>query len=100
MPERPIAVAVLKDHCRVSCRGARMTRNRVRNLPEAGAGISKGLELAQTKREERGIRRVDLAYVQLASSEIARDINRDVVLELIRARQPISRADLARLSGL
>ncbi|MGH9589140.1 MAG: ROK family protein, partial [Terracidiphilus sp.] len=54
----------------------------------------------QSKREERGIRRVDLAYVQLASSEIARDINRDVVLELIRARQPISRADLARLSGL
>jgi predicted NBD/HSP70 family sugar kinase len=49
---------------------------------------------------ERGIRRVDLAYAQLASSEIARDINRDVVLELIRARQPISRADLARLSGL
>lgn len=53
-----------------------------------------------SKRVERGIRRVDLAYVQLASSEIARDINRDVVLELIRARQPISRADLARHSGL
>lgn len=49
---------------------------------------------------ERGIRRVDLAYAQLASSEIARDINRDVVLELVRARQPISRSDLARLSGL
>jgi len=56
--------------------------------------------LARSKRVERGIRRVDLAYAQLASSEIARDINRDVVLELIRARQPISRADLARLSGL
>ena len=51
-------------------------------------------------RVERGIRRVDLAYARLASSEIARDINRDVVLELIRASQPISRADLARLSGL
>jgi predicted NBD/HSP70 family sugar kinase len=49
---------------------------------------------------ERGIRRVDLAYAQLASSEIARDINRDLVLELIRARQPISRADLSRVSGL
>lgn len=43
---------------------------------------------------------VDLAYAQLASSEIARDINRDVVLELIRARQPVTRADLSRLSGL
>lgn len=77
-----------------------MTRNKVRNLPGVAAGFSERFELAQTKREERGIRRVDLAYVQLASSEIARDINRDVVLELIRARQPISRADLARLSGL
>ncbi len=47
-----------------------------------------------------GMRRVDLAYAKVASSEVARDMNRDVVLELIRARQPVSRADLARLSGL
>jgi predicted NBD/HSP70 family sugar kinase len=38
--------------------------------------------------------------MQLASSETARIINRDIVLELIRASQPISRADLARRSGL
>jgi predicted NBD/HSP70 family sugar kinase len=48
----------------------------------------------------RGIRRVDLAYVELASSESARDINRDILLEIIRSRQPISRADLSRASGL
>ena len=48
----------------------------------------------------RGMQRVDLAYVQLASSEIARDINRDVILEVIRANQPVSRAELSRLSGL
>jgi predicted NBD/HSP70 family sugar kinase len=48
----------------------------------------------------RGMQKVDLAYVQLASSEIARDINRDVILEVIRAQQPISRAELARISGL
>jgi predicted NBD/HSP70 family sugar kinase len=48
----------------------------------------------------RGIKRIDLAYVQLATSESARDINRDVVLEIIRSRQPVSRADLARASGL
>jgi len=48
----------------------------------------------------RGIKRVDLAYVELASSEIARDINRDIVLELIRAHQPVGRAELARFSGL
>jgi predicted NBD/HSP70 family sugar kinase len=48
----------------------------------------------------QGMRRIDLAYAELASSEIARDINRDVVLELIRTRQPVSRADLSRISGL
>jgi predicted NBD/HSP70 family sugar kinase len=48
----------------------------------------------------RGMQKVDLAYAHLASSEIARDINRDVILEVIRANQPISRAELARLSGL
>ena len=55
-----------------------------------------------TKRggEFGGMRRVDLAYAQVASSEVARDMNRDVVLELVRAHQPVSRADLARLSGL
>jgi predicted NBD/HSP70 family sugar kinase len=51
-------------------------------------------------RRRQGIRRIDLAYVELASSEVARDINRDVVLELIRTRQPIARADLSRWSGL
>jgi predicted NBD/HSP70 family sugar kinase len=48
----------------------------------------------------QGIRHVDLAELQLASSETARLINRDIVLELIRTSQPISRADLARRSGL
>lgn len=38
--------------------------------------------------------------MQVASSEVVRDINRRVVLNLIRTKQPISRADLARASGL
>lgn len=38
--------------------------------------------------------------VQVASSEGIRDINRRAVLNLIRTKQPISRADLARISGL
>jgi len=46
------------------------------------------------------MRLIDLTDVQLASSETARRINRDIVLELIRANQPISRADLSRRSGL
>ncbi|MGH9838719.1 MAG: ROK family protein [Blastocatellia bacterium] len=36
----------------------------------------------------------------MATSGTARDINRRIVLDLVRTRQPISRADLARLSGL
>jgi predicted NBD/HSP70 family sugar kinase len=46
------------------------------------------------------MRLIDLTDVQLASSKTARRINRDIVLELIRANQPISRADLSRSSGL
>jgi predicted NBD/HSP70 family sugar kinase len=45
-------------------------------------------------------RSIDVFYAQGASSEIARDINRDLVLELIRFHQPVSRVDLARRSGL
>ncbi len=48
----------------------------------------------------RGMKRIDLAYVDLGSSENARDTNRDIVLEIVRSRQPVSRADLARASGL
>lgn len=46
------------------------------------------------------MQKVDLAYARVASSELARDINRDVILEVVRANQPVSRADLARISGL
>src|SRR5579864_9515953 len=38
--------------------------------------------------------------VRVASSEVAREINRRVILNLIRTKQPLSRADLARVSGL
>ena len=46
------------------------------------------------------MKRLNFTNTQVASSETARDINRSVVLNLIRRRQPISRADLARASGL
>ncbi len=46
------------------------------------------------------MRRVELGNTQVASSETARGINRSIILNLIRRRQPISRADLARISGL
>lgn len=66
-----------------------------------GRGLFAGLQRLQELRHDRnGIRHIDLAEMQLATSETARLINRDIVLELIRASQPISRADLARRSGL
>src|SRR5580658_8402825 len=36
----------------------------------------------------------------VASSETARAINRDILLHAIHVHQPVSRADLARLTGL
>jgi len=43
---------------------------------------------------------IDPKRIQGASSQVVRDINRRIVLNLIRTRQPISRADMARLCGL
>src|ERR1043165_6457856 len=49
---------------------------------------------------EAYMRKIDLNNFQVATSETARDINRRIMLNLIRRHQPISRADLARYSGL
>jgi CRP-like cAMP-binding protein len=46
------------------------------------------------------MRAMESKRVRVASSEGVRDINRRAVLNLIRTRQPLSRADLARVSGL
>ncbi|HJQ31095.1 MAG TPA: ROK family protein [Pyrinomonadaceae bacterium] len=46
------------------------------------------------------MRKINLSNFQVATSETARDINRRILLNLVRTRQPISRADLARYSGL
>jgi predicted NBD/HSP70 family sugar kinase len=48
----------------------------------------------------RGVRKIDLTTASLATSDLAREINRDIVLEFIRFHQPISRVNLARISGL
>jgi predicted NBD/HSP70 family sugar kinase len=46
------------------------------------------------------VRKIDLNDFRVATSETARDINRRIVLNLIRKHQPVSRADLSRHSGL
>ena len=45
-------------------------------------------------------RKPELKRYRVASSETARDINRRIVLNLVRKHQPISRASLARHSGM
>ena len=46
------------------------------------------------------MRKIDLTNFNVASSETARHINRRIALSIIRSHQPMSRADLARRSGL
>jgi predicted NBD/HSP70 family sugar kinase len=46
------------------------------------------------------MRKIDLTNFRLATSETARQINRRIALNFIRLHQPLSRADLSRLSGL
>ena len=46
------------------------------------------------------MRKIDLNNFRVARSRTARDINRRIVLNLVRRHQPISRAGLARRSGL
>ena len=46
------------------------------------------------------MRRIDLKKAQAAGSHTIRDINRQIVLNYVREREPISRADIARETAL
>jgi len=46
------------------------------------------------------VRRIDLRKVQAARLNTIRDINRQIVLNYVREREPISRADIARETAL
>ena len=46
------------------------------------------------------LEKIDLNNITVARSETARDINRRIVLNLVRRHQPISRAAVARRSGM
>jgi predicted NBD/HSP70 family sugar kinase len=52
------------------------------------------------ERALRQLAHVPRLAIQVSSSETARDTNRTIILELIRLAGAVSRADLARLSGL
>jgi predicted NBD/HSP70 family sugar kinase len=53
-----------------------------------------------SERALRQLAHVPRSAIQASSSETARDTNRTIILELIRLAGAVSRADLARLSGL
>src|SRR6266702_5184440 len=57
-------------------------------------------DISPQKGETNGMQVSEVKRNQGASSEVVRDINRRIVLNLVRTRQPISRAGLARASGL
>lgn len=46
------------------------------------------------------MRRIDLTKAQAARSSTIRDINRQIVLNYVRDREPISRADIARVTEM
>jgi N-acetylglucosamine repressor len=46
------------------------------------------------------MRKIDTIRFRVATRQTPREINRTIVLNLVRARQPISRADLARAMGV
>ena len=46
------------------------------------------------------MRKINLNSFQVATNETVRDINRRIMLNLVRKHQPVSRADLTRISGL
>lgn len=56
--------------------------------------------MAAASTKTSGGRRLDLSAAKIASNGIARSINRDIVLETVRLKQPVARIELARLSGL
>ncbi len=68
---------------------AEVRRRKPRKATAAGA--QSGSDTKDVQARQSGV---------VASTELARRINRDVVLELIRLHQPISRVDLGRASGL
>src|SRR5512134_2840245 len=46
------------------------------------------------------MRRISTTAFRIAKRGTSREINRQIALNLVRAKQPISRADLARLMGV
>src|SRR5262245_39298721 len=46
------------------------------------------------------MRRINPASFRVATRGTSREINRQIALNLVRERQPISRADLSRLMGI
>jgi predicted NBD/HSP70 family sugar kinase len=65
-------------------------------MKNVGGGAKTGI----LNRDRNSVRKINLANFKSVTGGTAREINSRVVLDLIRNHQPVSRADLARRSGL
>src|SRR3977135_3419738 len=57
-------------------------------------------QLANVQRGLQSLRRLDLKKTKAARLNTIRDINRQIVLNYVREREPISRAEIARETDL
>ena len=62
--------------------------------------LQRGPIVRRANKPGGGVRKIDLTNFKVATSETARQINRRIALNFLRRQQPMSRADLARRSGL
>jgi predicted NBD/HSP70 family sugar kinase len=62
--------------------------------------ILKGESASWNQDRGKRVRRIDLRTVQAANPHTIRDINRQIVLNYVREREPISRATIARETAL
>ena len=76
-----------------------MVETRIKAV-ETGAGLQGAIKLRRSASPGPRPARRYVEDGQGASNRTPRQINRDLVFNQIRTRQPISRADLARVSGL
>ena len=58
------------------------------------------MKLTSLPLQPAATRRINLATFQIARQGTSRQINRQIALNLVREKQPLSRADLARLLGM
>src|SRR6266567_2031653 len=90
-PNRTAVAAQIALVCRA--RNRRGTRRHSRCVRKSRAKL---IVLATTSRSRANVRKIDTRDFRRATRSTSRQVNRQILLNLVREHQPISRADLAR----